>query len=77
MAKRCSKGSVWISRRLALRLLDWHSSSGDPVYAVGAWAMDRGACQPLSIESSMALSAVQSSCWAHLQASIIALSKAR
>lgn len=54
MSKHCSKGSVWISRRLALRLLDWHGGQGDPIYAVGSSALNRGACLPAKLVSDAA-----------------------
>lgn len=49
MASRCSKGTIHISRRLALQLLNWHGGQGDPIYAVGSTAMNRGACLPAKL----------------------------
>lgn len=35
---RCPRGHVRLSRRLGLKLLEWHSGQTSPVYAVGSSA---------------------------------------
>jgi hypothetical protein len=45
MAKRCTAGSVRISKSLALKLLDWHGGQGSNLYAVGSTGF-AGRCIP-------------------------------
>lgn len=42
---RCPKGSVRISRALALKVLDWHGGQSTPTYAVGSSGF-AGRCIP-------------------------------